>query len=1074
MDVLDRLQSGLFFRPNVADITPTIIQPYILPNQAQPTIHYQKNASSSIPAATLASINSSTPEVPLPLLSVSANVDVHGRLCTTKVTQQFSNASSSTTQNARYVFPIYDGSVVTSFRCWIGNDRLLEGAVKAKEAARADFKHAVSQRKVAVLVEELVPEVFETSVGNIPAQTTVKIEITYTNLLKVDNSTGGLVLTIPTSIAPRYGDVPEGYSGNESLLTEGLRINVQASMPTAIRKMESRSHPISVEMGAVSHKSFTDFAASASSDMLDYSKGRATLSDRKAVLGHDFVLHILCSSREFSRSRAIAASQPGQPSLSTIAVTVHPGDLFCQNVNMEDFVGEIIFMADRSGSMKSKIPSLINVMNIFLRSLPEACSFNIASFGSQVTWLWPFSMRYSQTNLDVAAKHVDSFKANYGGTEIYGALHSVLDHYNERNDVPTNVILLTDGEVWDVDNVIQLVHRTASNGNSNIRFFSLGIGDQVSHRLVEGIGQQGGGYAEVVPESSMGSWQERVIQMLKAALTPSRLQCNVDLGKELAMKTSERQIAGYTVQYPEWVQAPHQIPVLSTFSHFSLYYILESGLDSLPKTINITTTTERGEKLSAQLPIQTVAEQPAIHHLAAKALMNDYETGQSWLHSLNPVLKSTNSAGFEKVLEQEAQHVGQTWSIPSKWTSYVAIDRTTAQQHAISVHKADSIEFSQLTRPRHTSTSTEPRIGKRKGPFVRRSLLNDPRNSSFGIEEAGTQFLSVPAPPPGRPYSLDTSFECTYTASPSTFGAGVGVPAFDYHNQPTQTQYHYHDASRASPAPQVTSQPAELEPRSRDASVTSSLLTQSRGRVKAAATCNDPDEDKDIELHYAYPVSDVDSDEAIAVAPHAHSQRPEPILRRAKRYVKPRRSSPDVNEAEDHNPPSPTDPLNNTTWMGIRQARFCRPRSPDREPGDPDHPRPSDFPPLDRILRMQQADGKFLVVSSSFRSALNQKYEHKALRQFLTSRFGRKSLAMGLRLCQLAYNVCLVVYITHEYASSKALWELQVAKARQWIKRIIIEWLKESGDSEEIPETSLEESAESMLEEMDKLVLQQS
>jgi hypothetical protein len=155
------------------------------------------------------------------------------------VTQQFSNASSSATQNARYVFPIYDGSVVTSFRCWIGNDRLLEGAVKAKEAARADFQHAVSQRKVAVLVEELAPEIFETSVGNIPAQTTVKIEITYTNLLKVDNSTGGLVLTIPTSIAPRYGDVPEGYSGNESLLTEGLRINVQASMPTAIRKMES-------------------------------------------------------------------------------------------------------------------------------------------------------------------------------------------------------------------------------------------------------------------------------------------------------------------------------------------------------------------------------------------------------------------------------------------------------------------------------------------------------------------------------------------------------------------------------------------------------------------------------------------------------------------------------------------------------------------------------------------------------------------------------------------------------------------------------------------------------------------
>ncbi|KAF7122774.1 hypothetical protein CNMCM5793_000884 [Aspergillus hiratsukae] len=198
MDVLDRLQSGLFFQPNVLDFSPGIVQPQI----------------------------------------------------------SYNNASTSSTQNAKYVFPIYDKSVVTSFHCWIGIDELLEGAVKAKETARADFKHAVSQRKLAVLLEELAPEVFETSVGNIPALTTVKIEITYATLLKVDSSNGGLVLTIPTSIAPRYGSAPAGYSGNQSLLMEGLRINVQVSIPSAIRKMESRSHPISVEMGAVSHKNF--------------------------------------------------------------------------------------------------------------------------------------------------------------------------------------------------------------------------------------------------------------------------------------------------------------------------------------------------------------------------------------------------------------------------------------------------------------------------------------------------------------------------------------------------------------------------------------------------------------------------------------------------------------------------------------------------------------------------------------------------------------------------------------------------------------------------------------------------
>ncbi|RLM00033.1 hypothetical protein CFD26_107961 [Aspergillus turcosus] len=1223
--VFSSIPTSLTLLPRVS---PTIPQPHISSNKAVPT--NISGASSSIPAASFFSINNPPArEVPLPLLSVSADVDVHGRICTTKVTQQFSNALSTTSQNVKYVFPIYDGWVVTTFRCWIGNDKLLEGAVKAKEAARADFKHAVSQRKVAVLVEELTPEVFETSVGNIPAQTTVKVKITYANLLKVDNSTGGLVLTIPTSIAPRYGVLPPGYSGNQSLLTEGLRINVQVSMPAAIRKMESRSHPISIEMGAVSHKSFKNFAAGASSDTVDYSKGQATLSDRNSFLHQDFVLHILCSSRESSQSRAIAATQPGQPALSTIAVTLHPGDLFRQRVKMGDFGGEIIFMADRSGSMRSKIPSLINVMNIFLRSLPEGCSFNIASFGSEVTWLWPSSKRYSQENLDVASKHVDSFLANYGGTEIYGALHSVLDHYNKQNDVPTNVILLTDGEVWDVDRVIQLVRRMVSDYGSNIRFFSLGIGDRVSHRLVEGIGQQGGGYAEVVPESSMGSWQERVVQMLKAALTPSRLQCNVDLGKDLAMKTSEREIAGYGVQYPEWVQAPHHIPVLNTFSHYSLYYMVEGGLDSLPKMINITATTDKGQNLTAQLPIQTVAEQPAIHHLAAKALMNDYETGQSWLHSLNPRLKSSNPTGFEEVLEKEAVHLGQRWSIPSKWTSYVAIDRTTAQQHAISVHKADAIEVSQLTRPRNTYTLPPPpptlssqsgshgrglygrpewstAYGARRGPVrgvtlgghttsaeparnnpspldnqtphmdplasskPRRELSpgdsisqtshrrdvqdyssddyssddrldrirketreyndrphhrrgraqracigigaaelirNDQKKEgvvvSSGLgrlgQDVGDDALSAVAVNAGgasaasrareyyrrnschRSHLSDTPMDespvtsACYVPSSNTFGSGVGIPAFDcYDNQRSQTLYL---ERRASPPPEPKSQDEEVQLFEATESIrdtkSSSLSTHPRGSDNEA-----PDEECPM-LKKKLKANTHKSNWAINTAESGRDSR-----RAAYRTPdKDGESASGVQFSQgavfdDFPAPFPSSDLDESrsNWPDSSNGNSqlsSNTSSNDREVRDPDHTPPLEFPALETILRVQQADGKFNFLSSSFMSALRQKYGN-ALEEFLNSRFDRESQATRSRVAELSYNILTVVYITDEHDASKPLWELQVAKAQQWIERTIVELLKESGDAEERAEILLKKLVDSIREEMEKRILQET
>lgn len=700
MDALDRFQSGLFFHqvnkhhalgqvPGISRREYSRAEPIY---SAKNTYNRGANLTPSVPAHD----ESSTSRVSLPLLGVSVDVDINGRLCTTKVTQQFSNASSSVAENTTYIFPVYDGSSITSFRCSVGNDKLLEGVVKAKEAARAEFQNAVSHHKVAILVEELDPEILETNVGNIPGQTTVKVEITYVSLLKVDNSTGGLVLTIPTSIAPRYGVAPEGYKENQSLLVEGLRVNIQASMPAAIRKMESRTHPISVEMGAVAHNSFDHFAAGASSEAFDLSKGRVTLADTSAVLDRDFVLYILSNSRESTKSQALTATQNGQSNATTIAVSIHPRDLFLQNVNTEAFDGEIIFVADRSGSMGPKIPSLINVMNIFLRSLPQKCSFNIASFGSSFASLWPASQKYCQKNLDEASKHIQSFTANFGGTEIYGALQNVLLQFNKKSRVPTSVILLTDGEVWNVDDVIQLVKDTISNHELNLRFFSIGIGDQVSHRLIEGIGQQGGGYAEAIPESSMGMWQERVIQMLKAALTPSRLQCEVEISHELAAKTTKRQVCGHIMDFPSVIQAPCHIPVLNTFSHFQLYFMLECGFDLLPATITVSARTDKGEKFTVQLPLQKATDQTAIHHLAAKALIYDYETGNSWFHAQNTSLMAINPALFGRILKQQAEILGQTWSITSKWTSYVAIDRANAQRREIAVRKADSIEISRL------------------------------------------------------------------------------------------------------------------------------------------------------------------------------------------------------------------------------------------------------------------------------------------------------------------------------------------------------------------------------------------
>lgn len=613
-----------------------------------------------------------------PLLSVTINANVDSNITTTTITQKYTNPSSSPVAHAKYLFPIYDGSAVTSFKCWIGEDKLLEGAVKPKQQARKEFAEAVSKHKAAVLVEELTPEIFETNLGSIPSQTDVAVEITLATQLRGDQTTGATTLTIPTSVAPRYGFQPRGYAQPETASTiavageDGLHINVHVSMPEQITQIESQTHTISVKLGS-------------ETGIFDPCKANTSLTGRSAVLEKDFVLTILSSSKEWMVSRAIAVAQPNSHK-STIALTLSPGDLFRKRFNPDNYTGEVIFVADRSSSMNAKIPALRNAMNVFLRSLPEKCSFNIMSFGTSFSWMWESSQPYSQEILDEATSHVGSFEANFGGTKILQALGSIPEHFNKRADVPTNVIVLTDGETWDVEKVIEFVARTASNPETNIRFFALGIGKEVSHRLVQGIGMRGGGYAEVISDTNSSLvWQGKMIQMLKNALTPSRLRCSINFDGLMQNGTG-------------CLQAPHSVPPLSSFSHQSIYYMLDRDVRKVPDTVTITATTEDGMNLTAQLLIHR-SNTHSIHHLAAKAFINDYETGQSWFHAEHASLLASDQGAFNRILEHEAQNLGIRWSIPSRWTSYVAVERTSQEDHETSLEPAERGE------PPHDSES---------------------------------------------------------------------------------------------------------------------------------------------------------------------------------------------------------------------------------------------------------------------------------------------------------------------------------------------------------------------------------
>lgn len=160
------------------------------------------------------------------------------------------------------------------------------------------------------------------------------------------------------------------------------------------------------------------------------------------------------------------------------------------------------------------------------------------------------------------------------------------------------------------------------------------------------------------------------------------------------------------VQKPVCVQAPFRVPTLHAFSRLSIFFIVDRKI-SLENSVKVEAQASTGESVTVLLPMEKIEEKPpTIHFLAAKALMNDFETEQSWLHSRYETFRKKHAIAFEEIVQQEAETVGKQWSITSKWTSFVAVDHGNKLENRISLYKAERGPFSELAAPLRPSETS--------------------------------------------------------------------------------------------------------------------------------------------------------------------------------------------------------------------------------------------------------------------------------------------------------------------------------------------------------------------------------
>ncbi|KAK0656187.1 von Willebrand factor type A domain-containing protein [Cercophora newfieldiana] len=676
----------------------------------------------------------------LPQVSLSVHAQIISSTSRTTLTQTFANPSEEKSiPELRYTFPLYDGVSVVGFTCTINRDRVIKGVVKERAQARKTYEEAVARGETAGLFEQLpnASDVFTTTIGNVPAGAEIKVDITYLGELKHDAEADGIRFTIPTSIAPRYGSYPgEMLQASNVNASKGISIIVDAEVPQGsnIKSVQSPSHPISVTIGNTS-------AGAASGAEMSLQKASATLSLATAELGQDFVLHVVATNT--ANPVAVLESHPTIPNHRALMATLVP------KFNLPSSRPEIVFLCDRSGSMCSgnKIPNMKTALQVFLKSLPVGVKFNICSFGSHYELLFKKgSKSYDASSLKEASSYVDKFDSNFGGTEMYQPLEDIFKR--RFKDMDLEVFLLTDGEIWDQERLFTMINKYIDESKGAIRVFTLGIGSDVSHALIEGVARAGNGFSQAVGDNE--NMNSKVVRMLKASLTPHVKDYTLEIkyGKQAAPATDDdfeivekvldamvldvqepepkaepkKTISLFDtsanpdvempdvsldktadgkyshvppVSEPKLLQTPFNIPPLFPFNRTSVYLLMSPETSQrTPKSVVLRGTSAHGP-LELEIPVTVLADKgETIHQLAARQAVKELEEGRGWLYHAKDgsgsdakLLKDKFQGRFSDMVEREAVRLGVTYQVGGKWCSFVAVDSESKKSDAKRVSK---------------------------------------------------------------------------------------------------------------------------------------------------------------------------------------------------------------------------------------------------------------------------------------------------------------------------------------------------------------------------------------------------
>jgi Ca-activated chloride channel family protein len=418
------------------------------------------------------------------LTGVSADGRLDGVLFELTLRQTYCNRSSQVLE-VIYTFPLPQRAVLMGFASELNGERQV-GTIVAKREAERQYEKGLAGGDAPVMLEALGDGLHTANIGNLKPGDELALEVRYAQLQAFEH--GRLRLAIPTTIAPRYGNpqkaglqpqqVPETSLEAEYPLS--LSVTLSGALSTAV--VECPTHRV----------------------MRDVVEGGQRLRlAASARLDRDVVF--LVQPAEPLPSLVIQSRDgvAGAAPVVVMAAFQPPATASRERLALK-------LLVDCSGSMGGdSIESARAALKAVLEGLRETDCVSLTRFGSSIDQVSALSPCTAVTMARMA-RAVDAMDADLGGTEMEAALASIFALAAPKEASAKDVLLLTDGEIWQAETMI------AAARASGHRVFAIGLGTAPAEGVLRSLAEATGGVCEfATPGEALEAAARRMLSRIR-------------------------------------------------------------------------------------------------------------------------------------------------------------------------------------------------------------------------------------------------------------------------------------------------------------------------------------------------------------------------------------------------------------------------------------------------------------------------------------------------------------------------------------------------------------------------------